>query len=138
MYLDGMHQEIAQPQAAILVTTTGVKARIIPGYHPKVLKAAAFVIEVVPTVTATVIAVKMRPTIGSATGEVTVDTITVPTSRAIGDVLFVDALDQKVVPGGEIVFDVTTASTAGSGHFVAFFEPWVDNPENNTDMFESV
>lgn len=138
-YNHQMDQVRCDAATAILVTTTGIKARWInAGLHPVIVNAAAYVIEVASTVTATVINVTHRPTIASASGETTLDSITVATARAIGDVVYVDGLDKKVLPGEEITFTVGTASTAGSGHFILRTVPSWDAPENNSNMFESV
>jgi len=137
-YTHQMDQVVCNAQAAIAVTTTGIKARFMnTGLQPIQVRGAAYIIEVASTVTATVIAVKHRPTIASATGETSIETITVPTARAIGDVVYVDNIDKKVLPGEEVVFDVTTASTAGSGHFVLQTVPSWDAPGNNGNMFAS-
>lgn len=125
--------------AALATTAVAIIARFIHvGLQPVWVKGAAFVIEVVPGTTAPVITIRHRPTIASATGQTTIETITVPTTRAVGDVVYVDNIDKKVLPGEEVVFDVTTASvTTGSGHCILMTAPSWDAPGNNGNMFAS-
>lgn len=137
-YVNQMDQVRCDAGTAIVVTGTGVVARFINnGLHPVTVNAASYVIQVASTVTPTVIAVKHRPTINSASGETTITTLTVPTSAAIGKVLYKIGLDKIVKPGEEVVFDVTTASTAGSGHFCLRTVPSWDQPGNLSNMILS-
>lgn len=137
-YSHQMEQRLVNQVTAIAMQTPAIKARLInTGLFPLRVVGAAVVIEVAMTVTAAVINITHRPTIGSATGETTLDTITVPTARAIGDVVYVTGLDKRVLPGEEVTMTLATASTAGSGHFIINTVPDWDGPGNNSNMFLS-
>lgn len=88
-----------------------------------------------------VITVKKRPTVGSASGESTIGTLTIPTSIAAGKKYYKDLSGVHVDPGEEIAFDVTTAAAGGgaAGAGVPFCEVEED-PEyvgNQSDMVAS-
>lgn len=61
-----------------------------------------------------VVTVRNRPTVGSATGQSTLATLTIPTGVAAGKVYYKDVNQSVVVPGGSIAFEVTTAAAGGS------------------------
>ena len=61
-----------------------------------------------------VVTVRNRPTVGSATGQSTLATLTIPTGVAAGKVYYKDVNQAIIVPGGSIAFEVTTAAAGGS------------------------
>ena len=81
------------------------------------------------------VAFKHRPTLGSATGEVTIATVNLLTSHSAGTVVIADGLNREINPGGEIVAEVT--STTGAGN-TGVAMVWVDydyeNPDNIAEM----
>lgn len=57
-----------------------------------------------------VVAFKRRPTYGSATGEVTIGSVTIPAAQAAaGKVFYKEGFNTKVNPGEAITAEVTTA-----------------------------
>jgi len=137
-YPHQMDQTLVKAETAIAMQTPAIKARYLnAGLQPVWVRGAAAIIEVAMTVTAAVVNITHRPTIGSATGETTIETITIPTARAIGDVVYVNNIDKKVLPGEEVTFTLATAATAGSCHFVLFTNPSWDAEGNNANMFAS-
>lgn len=118
---------------AAAFSSTGIKLTYSPGIRPMKLRAVAVVVSTDMTVTPPVLTIRHRPTAGSATGQTTVDTITVPLAQTAGKLAYVEDLDQLVKPGEHIVFDVTTAATAGVGDIVAEFDPSWESLANNTN-----
>lgn len=129
--------------AGISLTSTGITARFICTKQCKINRIMAFVTTALVADTATpVITVRKRPTPGSATGQTTVGTITVPDLTAIGKVLYKDVNPVEIDPGQELCFDVTTAATsAGSvaGASYMDFEGQDDpeTPANEANMIKS-
>jgi len=60
-----------------------------------------------------VVTVRNRPTVGSASGQSTLATLTIPTGVAAGKVYYKDVNQSIIVPGGSIAFEVTTAAAGG-------------------------
>lgn len=123
---------------AQVVTSTGDKLFWSPAYVPVIIRAVSFTNVVAPTVTPTVVDFDRRPTAGSDSGRVLIATITIPLSLALGKVIYKDGLNHRVDPGNEVVVEVTTASTAGSGTFGIDVERAQETPANNTAMQASV
>lgn len=128
----------ATPAASVVTTATGIKMRHFVGYQPINIRALWATIVVAPTVTAVVANFKFRPTPGSASGEVSLGTLTLPISAPIGNQYYKKIPEYKALPGGELVVDITTASTAGEACFGMFGEPAWDNVQNNTKLVASV
>jgi len=61
-----------------------------------------------------VVTVRNRPTLGSATNQTTVTTMTIPSGVAAGQVYYKDVNQSVVQPGGSLAFEVTTAAAGGS------------------------
>lgn len=128
------HQKTETPPAvAATLAATGITARFFPGLTPVIVRGIYAIVTVAPTVTAPVINVKRRPTPGSATGEVSIGTLTIPVATAIGKCVYKVGFDTKIYPGEELVFDVTTAGTAGSATLGAQIDPAWEVPANNTN-----
>lgn len=117
------HQKEYHRTNAASFASTGIKATFTAGLIDYKLRKVAVVITTQMTVTPPVLTIRHRPTAGSATGQTTVDTITVPTASVAGKIIYVAGLDTLVSPGQQIVFDVTTAATAGDADIVAEFDP---------------
>ena len=94
----------------------------------------------ITTVTATAIITltfKYRPTPGSATGEETIGTLTLPIGAAVGAVYWKKGLDYLVEPGGEVVVQSAGASATGNAHLGMLVEPHWENPDNFAAGVES-
>jgi hypothetical protein len=61
-----------------------------------------------------VVLVRRRPTFNSTTGQVSVGAITIPTTTAIGTVMYKNITPTTFFPGDEISFEVGTGGTDGS------------------------
>lgn len=125
-------QIIDSGQLALDATADNL-ASFIPGSFPWTLRRATIIVTVATTVSSAVVAIKRRPTAGSTTGEVTIDTITVPiSSQGVG--FFTPELDTEIAPGEELVAEVTSAATAGDGHIIYELEPAWEEPANSTNL----
>ena len=81
-----------------------------------------------------VVAVKYYPVIGSSSNAVTIATLNIPTTTAAGKIVYKDINEYIAAPGGEIVFDVTTAATSagiGVAGLICHLDPeYVTNQSN--------
>ncbi|NCX93159.1 MAG: hypothetical protein EBX40_00570 [Gammaproteobacteria bacterium] len=88
-----------------------------------------------------VVTFKRRPTIGSATGEVSIGTVVIPGGAAVGKVYYKKVSPVVCAVGEQIVIEVTTAAAGGgaAGNGQGFFEAEQDpeTPANNADMILS-
>jgi len=133
-YNHQMDQIRCDAGAGLTLVGAAIKARFInAGLFPVVVTGAAVIIEVVPGDQA-IFTIRHRPTIASATGQTTIDTITLETTDAAGKVVYVTGLDKKVLPGEEVVFDLTDAAASGTVHCVLMTVPSWEQPGNITDM----
>lgn len=106
-----------------------------PGYHSFRLQAVAAVVTTTLDTADAVLTITRRITAGSNTGEVTIDTLTIPNTTAAGQVIYVDGLDTIIAPGEEIEIAGDGGSTAGVAHIVIFGHVVASSP--NSDMTES-
>lgn len=85
-----------------------------------------------------VVAVKKRVTAGSASGESTVGTLTIPGGVAAGKIYYKKITPVKLDLGEQIVFEVTTAAAgggaAGAGYSLVDYDQCPEQPADNTDM----
>ena len=132
----GDQKEYASVNAASLAST-GVKLTLSPGLVPIKVRAVAVIVTTQATVTPPVITLKRRPTAGSASGEVSGGTVTLPTARVAGDVVYKKGFDITVSPGENFVLDCTTAGTAGAADLVVEYERSWEVAGNNAKMFAS-
>ena len=88
-----------------------------------------------------VVAFKKRPTPGSAVGESTIGSLTIPTAIAAGKVYYKDISSANFEVGDQLVFEVTTAAAGGgaAGQAVPMFDGHEDPevPANQSDMVAS-
>ena len=138
MYTDGKRNEEFRTSAGaqiIATQSTAVKASKYVGPNPVRITGIACVITTAMTVTNAILAITQRPTPGSASGEVTLATITLPvTGSAIGDCVY-KRIDPVTVPAGsEITLTLTQASTAGAAVTMLEVEDAFEHPSNNTKM----
>jgi hypothetical protein len=81
-----------------------------------------------------------RPTAGSDTsrGDGDVCTINLATTHDAGEVVYKTGLNVEILPGQEVVAEVTDACASGdTAHVVMLVEPRWDQPANNTKMIET-
>ena len=108
------------------------------------LKRFMFVVSVLVAAdtTAPVVEANRRPTLGSSSGEVLIDQITIPDATAAGTVMYVDVDPVTFEVGDGLAFEHVTqaadaGTAAGDGYYGALFE---DDPEvvgNESNMTES-
>lgn len=85
-----------------------------------------------------VVTFKRRPTLNSASGEVSIGTIVIPAGTAAGKVLYKGVTPVVCAAGEQIVIEVTTAAAgggaAGNGQGFFFMEQDPETDANNADM----
>lgn len=125
--------------AAADLSSTGDKAIWTPTGLPATLRRIAVIVTTAVTTPAAVISLDLRPTAGSNTGRVTggVGTLTVPVASPQGRVVY-KALNTTLLPGHEVVVNVTTATGAGVVDVRLDLVPVSDTPLNNPRMLASV
>lgn len=124
------------------LTSTGDKARWSPAMVPHIVRAVAIILNATPGDSG-VVKGDLRPTIGSDTSRTdgTVFTINLATSHTftagtVRKVIYhVPAAPVTVMPGQEVVVEVTDASASVNGAKISFLvEPAWDQPGNITGM----
>ena len=68
-------------ETAITLASTGIKARWTPGVQGGTIRRWGLQLEQATTTTAAVVTLRLRPTPGSASGEVIVETLTLSADR---------------------------------------------------------
>lgn len=91
-----------------------------PGMKAFRLQGVAAVVTTTLDTAACVLTITKRITAGSNSGEVTIDTLTVPNTTAAGKVIYLKDLDTLIEPGEEIEIAGDGGSTAGVAHIVIF------------------
>ena len=106
--------------APAVLTSTGVKSEFACiGERVAIQRVAIAISTAVVSSGGVVITVKNRPVVasagtpGTATAESTITTLTVPAGTAAGKVVYKDINEALIVPGGSLVFEVTTAAAGG-------------------------
>lgn len=116
----------------ITLVGTGVKRGFVMGGAYNIRRVMLLVTVATTGATGTC-AVKRRPTVGSATGEVTITTMSI-TNQSVGVRFYKDINESTasalIYPGEELVFDMTVATGAGSGIFMFEAEEAPENPLN--------
>lgn len=103
----------------------------------KVRRVACLLSAAIVSTGAVVVAFKRRPLYGSASGEVTLASLSIPAGTAAGKLVFKD-LDSSVFPGDQIIAEVTTAATtSGDGLYGIFLDDAPEQPSESSDMVES-
>lgn len=126
------------------LTATGVHGEYVITKSCLVKRlVAAVTAAVAGSTTAPVITFKRRPTLGSAIGEVSLGTITIPDGTAAGKVLYKELTQPVQFKVGEgLAIEVTTAATGGVPAGNAVYDALViDDPEvpaNEANMVASV
>lgn len=130
-YVDGIRETIVVQAANI--ATTGVKGRLSAGRFGFRLVGASVTIETA-VADAAQITIKRRPTAGSTSGNVSIDTLEIPTSAPAGRVIYLDGLSTRVYPGEDLAFDVTDAGASGVVTIKATIDEDYDAPLNSTNL----
>jgi hypothetical protein len=110
-------------------------ARKTVGSVPVIIRAIYATVTTAQTTAANVLTFKYRPTIGSASGEVTIGTLTIPTG-AVSRQLYKNVTPYKALPGGEIVVQ---SDGGGEGNATLGYRqsPSWEMPANNTAQVAS-
>ena len=108
-------------ETAITLAATGIKVRWTPGVQGATIRRWGLQLEAATSVTAAVVVLKKRPTPGSATGEVTLQTLTLAAAEAAGNTVYGADLQSAILPGEQVIVEVTTAATGGANTY-AFME----------------
>jgi hypothetical protein len=85
-----------------------------------------------------VIALKQRSGYGVTAGQITVATLTIPGGAAVGQTYYKDVDPIKLVPGQELVAEVTAAGTSGNGIVGVKLGHSAEMPGNSPGMIASV
>lgn len=101
-------------ETAITLASTGVKVRYTPGVQGCTIRRWGLQLEQATTTTAAVVVLKKRPTPGSAAGEVVLSSLTLSATEAAGNTVYSNDLDARILPGEQVIIEVTTAATAGA------------------------
>lgn len=118
-------------ETALTLASIGIKARWTPGVQGGVIRRWGLQLEAATSATAAVVSLKKRPTPGSATGEVILQTLTLATAEAAGNTVYGADLQSTILPGEQVVIDVTTAATGGATTFAFLeFDPDWETPAN--------
>ncbi len=89
---------------------------------------------VVVTVGAAIVTYSRRPTPLSATGEVSLGTITIPAATAVGKTFINDIDPVELAAGESLSFELTSAATSGQAVYNAEFDEQVEDHKNETDV----
>ncbi len=130
------HQLVEYTVQNTINLATDAPYTIQPGYQPFVLRAVAAVITTTTATAAITVTITRRPTPGSATSEVTLGVLTIPSGTAAGKVVYKGGFEALIVPGDELALTVGGTGT-GNGSLIISVEPSWDVPGNFTDMIAS-
>lgn len=117
---------------------------IVKVHHPVQIKRISFFVTtlVSSSLTAAKVSLFSRPTSGSASGQVTLGVLTIPTGSAVGSVIYKDLESVRVNAGYDLAFGVTlqatdagTAAGAGFAGMIVLADP--DVPANQSKMVAS-
>jgi len=108
---------------------------LTPGHQPMRVRAVGIVLTTALSVAASVITVERAVTPGSVVGAVSLGTITIPATGAIGEVYWGE-FDDVVSPGDQLAVVSDGVTTTGAGRVVVAVEPKWETPENNASMIE--
>ena len=121
--------------AAVHTTSVGVMAQV------KVKRLMCLVSTAVVSTGAVVVAFKRYPTFGSAAGAVTLGSVSIPAGTAAGKVVYKDISQVTLLPGDQLVAEVTTAAAGGGAAGGALYgvlaELDPEQPANQSDMIAS-
>ena len=129
---------IAIPNASAQALTSATAIYSAPVVQRVLIKKLMFVVSTTVSSSASaVLTYYWRPNAGSATGQVTLGTITIPTASAAGKVFVNNITPFNGVVGGDIAVSVTTAATSAGGGFCSFYleqDPETDKNESSVTV----
>lgn len=141
MYTDSQRaMMIGVPGTPIPTQTPAIKgaSTCFPMMRPVEVIAVVATITVAMTVTAAILEVIYRPIPGASTNQVVLGTITLPVAgSAIGQQVYKRLTPFRALPGGEIVLNLTQASTAGAAAFGVLTNEITEHPSAVTAMVAS-
>ena len=143
MYTHGQRgiQTIADPATPLPTQTPAVKtaAQAYVLFRPVEIVGICATITTAVTVTAAILQLLYRPTPGSATGQTIIGTLTLPvTGSAIGQQVYKKVTPFEANPGGQLIWELTQASTAGAVIPGVMINETTELPGNLTNMIASV
>jgi len=136
MYTDQKNDVVMAVANSVADAAFAAATRNHPATPATVRRLWATVTTVISTA-ASVITFTYRPTPGSATGQVTLGTLTIPNTTAVGKFLYKNLTSaQKIMPGGELVASFSGGS-AGAATLGVTTDPSWDSEGNNTNAIAS-
>lgn len=125
--------------AEVALTSTGVVKKFSVARPIIVRQVSMCLTTAITSSGSVVVALKQYPVANSASNEVLLGALTIPTGAAAGTVYYKDlAAVYKIVPGQELVFEVTTAASSAGKATPMFVSD--DSPEtaaNDANMVKS-
>lgn len=110
----------------------------VPAYTPAVIRAVSCVVTTTIATADAVVNFVYRPTAGSSSGAQTIGSITLPVAAVVGKAYYLDGLNFKIPPGGELVVTASSSGSAtGNAHIGIMIEPHWARPEDNSNMIET-
>jgi hypothetical protein len=106
------------------------------GSQPQMVRGIWATQTVAQTTAPAVLTFKYRPTPGSATNQVTIGTLTIPTGTAAGKQVYKDVTPYLAMPGGQIVVQ-TDGGGEGNATLGYRHTPKWEHPSNNTNAIAS-
>lgn len=108
-----------------------------PGLQPLEVRGVALIVTTTCTVTACVVDFYKRPVAGDDTGRTLIKRLNPTLAQLVaGNVIYSDVEGTTIDPGGDIIAEVSTTSTAGNGHVAIMEMPKWQHPGNNTKMIK--
>lgn len=119
-------------QAEIDLTSAAVQSfSFLLSMNARVFRLQAKVTTATVSTGSIVITFRRRPTFGSATGQTTLGTISIPTAVVVNKIYYKDITPVNCVSGDDIVAEVTTAAAGGGAAGKALVDFLADyDPEN--------
>lgn len=130
--------EVALAAAASLASAADIVTKVF--MRPTQVMYAGLRVTTQATTTAPVVDVYWRPTQGSDTGRVLLKRLTRPLAEwTVGKWIWgkIDMSGNAIKPGGDLVFEVSTAAAAGAADCFALVSPSWENFDNLTAMVET-
>lgn len=136
-YSDGGLREVAISKSGDISALADV-GMWSPGYQPVTVRAVSVVL-LAAVACAGQVTIDKRPTPGSDTSRAaTTAVVNVPNAATAGTVYFKDQLNFTVLPGEELVAEVTDAfGGSAKADIILLIEPGSENPANNSEMIET-
>jgi hypothetical protein len=141
MYIyNGQNLAAGNPSAQSLTSAAVINSQ--PIVKRCLIKRLSFIVSTATVSSGNiVITAYYRPTVGSSSSQVSLGTITIPTSIAAGKVYYKDITPYSAAPGGDVSFSVTTAAAgggaAGAGFCAVEFEQDPEVAANESNMVAS-